>query len=389
MRTIGVVTTSRADYGLYRPILNRIKAEEDLELMLFVSGSHLSQEFGSTEKFIRRDGFEITHRVEMLLSSDSPRGIAKSMGLGTIGFAQAFAQSPPDLLLVLGDRFEMFAAVVAALPYKIPIAHIHGGELTEGAIDDAIRHSITKMSHLHFVATETYAQRVIQMGEEPWRVFVSGAPGLDNISDIQLFSQTEIEEKYDLRIRDPLFLITFHPVTLKYKKTEDYIQELLSALTDLEGTLIFTYPNVDTAGRVIIDQIKVFVTERPHSYLRTSLGTRGYFSVMSHAAAMIGNSSSGIVEAASFDLPVVNIGIRQKGRIRGKNIIDVGNTKEEILRGIELALSEEFVQKLKGMENIFGDGNAAKVIVQRLKDTKINDTLLIKQFIDYQRDSSK
>jgi len=380
MRTIGVITVARSDYGIYQPVLQRIQEDPDLRLRLIVTGMHLSPEFGLTVRTIEQDGFEIGERIEMLLSSDTPEGIAKSMGLGTIGFAQAYARLRPDILLVLGDRFEMHAAVVAALPFKIPVAHIHGGESTEGAIDEAIRHSITKMSHLHFVATEAYAQRVIQMGEEPWRVVVSGAPSLDNLHRIHLLSREELEEQYELDLKDPLLLVTYHPVTLEYEQTEMQMRELLAALEGVDATLIFTYPNADICGRLIIQMIREFTAERQQAQLVVNFGTQGYFSMMKHAAAMVGNSSSGIIEAASFKLPVVNVGSRQRGRVRGKNVIDVGYARAEILAGIEKAISPEFRATLSDMVNPYGNGHAAERIVDKLKHVKLSDELLLKRF---------
>lgn len=384
MRTIGVVTVSRSDYGIYLPVLQRIQEEPELSLRLFVAGMHLSPEFGLTVRAIEKDGFEIIERVEMLLSSDTPVGIAKSMGLGTIGFAQAYARSRPDILLVLGDRFEMHAAVVAALPFKIPVAHIHGGESTEGAIDEAMRHSITKMSHLHFVATEAYAQRVIHMGEEPWRIVVSGAPSLDNLPRIHLLSREEIEKQYELDLKPPLLLATYHPVTLEYEQTETHIRELLAALEEVDATIVFTYPNADTGSRLIVQMIREFTARHPRTQIRVSLGTEAYFSLMNHAVAMVGNSSSGIIEAASFKLPVVNIGSRQRGRVHGKNVIDVGCTHSEILAGIKKAVSPEFRASLVDLVNTYGDGHAAERIVDRLKRVELNDKLLRKHFYETQ-----
>ena len=251
MKTIGVVTVSRSDYGIYLPILRRIEADANLQLSLFVSGMHLSPEFGLTARMIEADGFQIREKVEMLLSSDTPEGIAKSVGVGMIGFAQAFQRSRPDILLVLGDRFDMYPAVCAALPFKIPVAHIHGGEITEGAIDESIRHSITKMSHLHFPATETYARRIRQLGEEDWRIMVSGAPGLDNIRDMHLFSKQEVAERFGFDPSMAVLLTTFHPVTLEYEDTDAHIASLLCALKEVDGQVLFTYPNPDTAGRGI------------------------------------------------------------------------------------------------------------------------------------------
>lgn len=382
MRTIGVVTVSRSDYGIYLPVLRRIREDSDLRLRLFVTGMHLSPEFGLTVQTIEQDGFEISERVEVLLSSDTPEGIAKSMGLGTIGFAQAYAHSRPDILLVLGDRFEMHAAVVAALPFNIPVAHIHGGELTEGAIDDAIRHSITKMSHLHFVATEVYARRAIQMGEEPWRVVVSGAPSLDNLHQVQLFNHEELEKRYEIDLVDLFILVTYHPVTLEYEQTEWHITELLAALEICDLHVVFTMPNADTGGRTIARMIGEFAATHSFAQAVDNLGTQGYFSMMALAAAMVGNSSSGIIEAASFELPVVNVGNRQRGRVRSLNVIDVDYNRTSIIEGIRRALAPEFRARLRGIRNSYGSGVASEKIVKVLKQVQLNDELVMKRFYD-------
>ena len=382
MRTIGVVTVSRSDYGIYLPVLKRIQEEPELRLHLIVSGMHLSPEFGLTERAIEQDGFEINERIEMLLSSDTPEGIAKSMGLGTIGFAQAFARFLPDILVVLGDRFEMYAAALAALPFKIPVAHIHGGELTEGAFDDALRHSITKLSHLHFVSTQEYARRVKQLGEEPWRITVSGAPSLDNIDSIDLLGTHELEDKYGLRLDRPQLLVTFHTVTLEYEQTKWQVGELLAALNSCEMPVVFTMPNADTNSSVVIRIIEEFVRRNPSARIVDNLGTRGYFSLMAVAAVMVGNSSSGIIEAPSFRLPVVNIGTRQNGRVRARNVIDVGYTSEEIVEGIKEAVSAEFRESLHGLVNPYGSGQASDKIVKTLKTVALDDRLIKKRFCD-------
>jgi len=382
MRTIGVVTVGRSDYGIYLPLLSRIQQDPDLQLYLIVSGMHLSPKFGLTVKAIKDDGFQINEQVEMLLSSDTPEGIAKSMGLGTIGFAQVYARFRPDILLVLGDRFEMHAAAVAAVPFKIPVAHIHGGELTQGAIDDALRHSMTKLSHLHFVSTNVYAKRVIQMGEEPWRVVTCGALSLDNLPTTCLLSRDEFADRFGITLPEKFLLVTYHPVTLEYEQTERQVRELLTALNATGLPVLFTMPNADTGGRVIRKMIGVFISDHPDSRGVENLGTQGYFSAMALATAMIGNSSSGIIEAASFSLPVVNVGNRQRGRIRGKNIIDVGYTHAEILAGIKKATSPEFRARSSDLVNPYGDGHAAERIVDRLKKVKLDDRLLQKYFYE-------
>jgi UDP-hydrolysing UDP-N-acetyl-D-glucosamine 2-epimerase len=379
-RRIGVVTVARSDYGIYLPILRRIQEEPDLELLLLVGGMHLSPEFGMTVNILEADGFKSAARVEMLLSSDSPEGIAKSVGVGVMGFAQAYAQLKPDLLLMLGDRFEMLSAAVAALPFKIPVAHIHGGESTEGLIDEAIRHSITKMSHIHFASTEAHGARIRQMGEEPWRVTVSGAPSLDNLKKMTLLSREALEQKQGIDLSEPPLLVTYHPVTLDYENTEYHVNELLEALKACNSRLIFTFPNADTSGRKIIEMIQAFVKKTPRASLAVNLGTEGYFSLMSHAAAMVGNSSSGIVEAASFKLPVVNIGDRQRGRFHDRNVIDSGYTRKEILEAIHKVTSPGFRATLKGLVNPYGDGQAAERIVSGLKSASLDSTLLLKKF---------
>ena len=381
MRTIGVVTGSRSDYGIYLPILRRMQQDPELKLHLIVTGMHLAHQFGFTVKTIEQDGFEIGDRIEMLLMSDTSEGLAKSLGVGVMGFAESYARCRPDILLVLGDRLEMLAAVAASLTFRIPVAHIHGGESTEGAIDELIRHAITKMSHLHFASTESYARRIIQMGEEPWRVVVSGAPSLDNLSEIHLLSPQELKELNGLTLSDCTLLVTYHPVTLELDETEAQMRELLSALEELDCGVIFTYPNADAQNHLVIEMIHEFAARNERrSQIVANLGTQGYFSLMSHAAAMVGNSSSGIIEAASFKLPVVNIGNRQSGRLRGKNVIDVGYARTEIADGIKKALSAEFKASLSDLVNPYGDGQATDRIIGKLREIKLDEVLLRKRF---------
>ena len=382
-RKVAAITVARSDYGLLYPVIKRIEETPELQLQLLVTGMHLSPEFGNTVKVIQEDGFEICEKVEMLLSSDTPTGLAKSMGLGTIGFAQVYEKIKPDLILVLGDRFEMHCAVVAAMPFKIPVAHIHGGESTEGAIDELIRHSITKMSHIHFPSTEFYAERIKRMGEEDWRIFVSGAPGLDNIRMLEpLMSKEEFKEKYDIDLELPTIIVTYHPVTLEYENTLWQLQNLLAALEAVNQQIVFTYPNADTMGRLIIEMINDFAKKHSRVHIRINLGQHGYLSLMRYASAMVGNSSSGIIEAPSFELPVVNIGSRQRGRVRARNVIDVGYSKDEIYDGIKKALSPELKRSLKGLVNPYGEGKASQIIVDVLKSIEINDELLLKKFND-------
>lgn len=382
MRLIGAVTVSRSDYGIYTPILREIKARSDLRLRLYVSGAHLSPQFGFTVKAIEADGFEIHETIEMLLDADTPQAMAKSMGLGTIGFAQAFAREPPDILLALGDRFEMHAAVVAAVPLRIPVAHIHGGELSQGAIDDAFRHSITKLSHLHFVSTADYARRVVQLGEEPWRVIVSGAPSLDNLKNLDLLSRAELEGQFDFDLSAPFLLVTYHPVTLETDQIEEQMQNLLAALETIGIGVVFTYPGADASSHFIIDALRQFVKKHRFAQLAVNLGTRAYFSMMKLAVAMVGNSSSGIIEAASFCLPAVNIGNRQDGRLRPDNVIDVGYAQEEIISGIQRAMVTDFRHSLLNVKNPYGDGNAARKIVDTLASIELDREFTIKRFHD-------
>ena len=382
IRRIGVVTVGRSDYGLYRPILERIMGEPTLQLQLIVAGMHLAPEWGLTVRMIEQEGWPIAERVDCQLTSDRPEGIAVSMGMGTAGFARAYVRLRPDLLMVLGDRFEMHAAAVAAVPFTIPLAHIHGGEITEGATDNAWRHSLTKLSHLHFVSTDEARRRVEQMGEESWRVIISGAPSLDNLKTMRRLEQAELEAQLGVRLDPPPLLVTYHPVTLEYAQAEWQVGELLGALTAYGRPVIFTQSNADTNGHVIQRAIKAYVQHQPRSRLVENLGTQAYFSLMVHAAAMVGNSSSGIIEAPSLGLPVVNIGTRQQGRLRAENVIDVGYRREEILRGLEEALRPPFRQQLQGRPNPYGDGHASEMIVSRLREVVLDDRLLRKRFVE-------
>ena len=382
MRKIAAVTVSRSDYGLLLPVLRRIQEDPKLNLALIVAGMHLAPEFGMTVQMIENDGLEIAERVEMTLSSDTPEGVSKSMGLGMIGFSSAYARLRPDLLVVLGDRFEMHAAAAAALPFNIPVAHIHGGELTEGAIDEQLRHSITKMSHLHFASTELYSRRIRQMGEPADRVFWVGSPGIDNIRCTERYSEREFEQVYGIAVDHPCLLVTYHPVTLEYEQTEYQVDQLLDALNRLGVEAVFTYPNADTMGRYIIKRIEQFRQDSDgRVYVMPNLGSKGYLSLMGLVDAMVGNSSSGIIEAASFGLPVVNIGNRQKGRERERNVIDVGYDTDEILAGVNRALEPSFRRELVGMSNPYGDGRAAEQIVDVLKAVNL-EPLRFKVFRD-------
>lgn len=380
-KRIAVVTSSRADYGYLLPIIRELSNAPEFDLQLIVSGSHLSPAHGSTVRAIEEDGFAIAERVELLTDSDSASAIAKAIGIGVIGFAQAYARLEPDLLLLLGDRFEMFAAAAAMLPFAKPIAHIAGGESSEGAIDEAIRHSLTKMSHLHFVQTSQYRDRVVQMGEEPWRVTVSGSPSLDNLREFSPLPERELSERVGLSLDCPPLLVTFHPVTLEYSAARDQIGEVLAAVEASGLPVVFTAPNADTNGQEIRGAIESFVAQHAASAsLVVNLGTRGYFSLMQKALLMLGNSSSGIIEAASFSLPVVNVGDRQRGRIHGENVIDVPCTRDAILTAMRAAAASSFRDRIRGMQNPYGEGNAAKAIVDILRRTPFDRSLLLKRF---------
>ena len=365
---ICVATGTRAEYGLLKPLIDKIKSDKDLELQLLVTGAHLSPEFGLTYQQILDDDYEGVERVEMLLSSDSATGIVKSMGLGMIGYADTLEKLKPDLLVILGDRYEMLAVASAALIFKIPIAHLHGGELTEGAYDDAIRHAITKMSSLHFTSTEEYRNRVIQMGEQPANVHNVGAIGLDNIKSLPLLSLAELEEQLEIRFLKYNYLITFHPETLSNLPVEVQFQELLDALdTQQDSFFIFTKANADTSGRVINKMIDEYVATYPgKSIAFASMGQLRYLSAMKHCTAVVGNSSSGIIEAPSFHKPTINIGDRQKGRIQAGCIMNV-----PAIRG---SISEAFTEilqngKLASFSNPYGDGHVADKIIKVLKGT--------------------
>lgn len=382
MRTICAVTVGRSDWGIYRPVLEAIRQHSQLKLHLIASGAHLLPSHGLTINEITNDGFTVDETVDMLLAADTPEAVATSMGLGTVGFASVFRRARPDLLLVLGDRFEMHAAAVAATPFRIPIAHIHGGEVTQGAIDDAYRHAMSKYSHLHFVSTSEHARRVIQLGEEPWRVTISGAPALDNLATMPLLSVAELESLVGMKLDRPPLLVTMHPVTLQYEQADQQIRSLLTVLQETDLPIVMTRPNADTSHSVILDQLEQFCTGRENTRMVSSLGTRAYFSLMNSAAAMLGNSSSGIIEAASFRLPVVNIGLRQTGRPRSANVIDTDCSADDIRQGLHRAMSASFRETLSGLINVYGDGRAAGRIVEVLNRVPLNEKLTIKRFHD-------
>ncbi|QEK52218.1 UDP-N-acetylglucosamine 2-epimerase (hydrolyzing) [Pedobacter aquae] len=365
-----IVTGTRAEYGLLKPLIDSFAQDERFQLQLCVTGAHLSPEFGLTYQQIIQDGYQQIEKVEMLLSSDSAVGITKSMGLALIGFADVLERLKPDVLVILGDRYEMLAVASAALIFKIPIAHLHGGELTEGAYDDAIRHAITKMSSLHFTSTEAYRQRVIQLGENPQHVHHVGAIGLDNIKNLNLLSLAALQEQLQVKFLEYNYLITFHPETHAKIGVEAQFQELLKALdTQADSLFIFTKANADTHGRTINQMIDDYVSKNPQKAIAfTSMGQLRYLSAMKYCTAVIGNSSSGIIEAPSFHKPSINIGDRQKGRVQASSVINVNASTSEIVVAINnIKLSKENFNNI----NPYGDGHTAEKIVKIIAETSL------------------
>jgi UDP-N-acetylglucosamine 2-epimerase (non-hydrolysing)/GDP/UDP-N,N'-diacetylbacillosamine 2-epimerase (hydrolysing) len=376
-RTIAVITTSRADYShLYWP-LRELDAHPDVDLKLIVLASHLSPEFGHTVQEIEKDGFAIAARLECLLSSDTDVGMAKSIGLAVLSLADTLAVMRPDLILLIADRYEMLAPAAVALALRIPIAHIEGGELSQGAIDDAVRNALTKMSHIHFTSTEGARDRVISMGEEPWRVHRAGAPSLDHLRKSKLLSQSEIESGLQIDLSRPTTVIAYHPVTL-LSDTNAEADEIFAALTQLPQQLVFCYPNADAGSRDLAARIRSLLTQRQEAHLFTNLPAVEYWSLLRHATLFLGNSSSGIMETASFALPTVNIGMRQQGRERARNIVDTPAVAKSILDAVHKAESSDFRASLKGMTNPYGDGCAAERIVHVLTTLAPRDELLLK-----------
>lgn len=381
MRKICVVTGSRAEYGLLSNLMKLIQNDSELLLQVIATNMHLSPEFGLTYKEIVNDGFKIDKKVEMLLSSDTPNATSKSTGLAIIGFADAYEDLAPDLIIVLGDRFEILAAVAAALFYRIPIAHLHGGEITEGAFDNSIRHAITKMSHLHFTSTEDSRKRVIQMGEDPKLVFNVGAIGLDNIRHLNLHTKLVLEKNLNFKIDSKTILVTFHPVTLEKNTSEEQIGNLLNALGNIDNLrIIFTFPNSDTNGRIIIKMINHFVeTNIRRAIAFRSLGTMNYLSCLQYIDAVVGNSSSGIIEVPSFGIPTLNIGNRQKGRLKAETVIDCEPTYEDILDKLKYILTDAFRESCRNKLNPYEKDGTASSIFKSIKNIQL-DELINKRF---------
>jgi len=377
-RKICVITSSRAEYGLLYWLMKQFQASNDFKLQLIVTGMHLSQEFGRIYKEIKKE-FKVNKKIEILLSSDTSIGISKSMGLTQISFSEAYEELNPDLILVLGDRYEIFSAAASAMIAKIPIAHIHGGELTQGAFDDSIRHSITKMSHLHFTATKKYKNRVIQLGEDARKVFNVGGLGVENIKRNKILNKSEFEKSINFKLNLKNILVTFHPVTLENKTSKKQFKELLYVIEKLKDTnIIFTKSNSDTDGKIINKMIDDYVARNTHKSIAfTSLGQSRYMSALKYVDAVVGNSSSGLLEAPSFRIGTVNIGDRQKGRIKAKSVIDCSANKKEIKKAIDKIYSKKFQTLLKNVKNPYSGGNTSKKIVNVLK--KISFPLSIKK----------
>lgn len=381
-RKICIVTGTRAEYGLLRWVMEDIRQKPGLELQVIATGMHLSPEFGLTYLEIERDDFRIDRKLETLLSADTPSGLAKSMGLGLISIGEALQQLKPDLMLVLGDRFEIFSAVAAAMVARIPVVHLHGGETTEGAFDEAIRHSITKMSHLHFVAAEEYRKRVIQLGEHPDRVFLVGGLGVDSLKKLTMLDRRELEASLGFELGRKNLLVTFHPTTLENSSSFQQMEALLEALEMLEDThLIFTMPNADTDGRVLFNLVEKFVAKHSNARAYTSLGQLRYLSCIRHVDGVVGNSSSGLTEVPSFGKGTINIGDRQKGRLRADSVIDCSPDKKSIERALHLLYSKAFQTTLKNVRNPYGEGGASKKIVQVLQEYPL-ESILKKSFYD-------
>lgn len=381
MKKVCIVTGTRAEYGLLKPLIKKVNEDNDLILQLLVTGMHLSPEFGLTYNEIINDGFEITEKVEMLLSSDTSVGISKSMGLAMISFSEVFERIKPDILVILGDRYEIFAVASAAMIAKIPIAHLHGGEATEGLIDEAIRHSITKMSYLHLTSTEEYRNRVIQLGENPNRVFNVGAIGVENIKNLNFIEEDILGKEIGINFSKEVVLLTFHPTTLENNSAEEQFKNILNSLDKFNHIkIIFTKANSDTEGRIINKLIDKYVLDNPKKCVAyTSMGQLRYLSAMKYCSVVVGNSSSGIIEAPIFKKPTINIGDRQKGRIQTDSIINCNPIDEEITSAIKKALSKEFNDKLKNLKTPYGDGIVSERIIEILKDYLLNHKISIKK----------
>ena len=384
MKKIVILTATRAEYGLLMPIIKKLTDMQGIETKVAVTGAHLSPEFGMTVNEIERDGISIDKKIEILLSGDTSVSISKSMGLAMISFAEYFEESRPDALLVLGDRYETLAVCSVAANARIPIVHLYGGETTEGAVDEAVRHAITKMSYLHFTSTDDYRKRVIQLGEDPTRVFSTGAMGIENVLSIKRMDKKELEASLGCSLGEKYAVGTFHPVTLENASAEQQVDELIEAIRQFKDiTFLFTKANADADGRVINKKLAEYATEADNVILVDSLGMVRYLSAISQAEFVIGNSSSGLIEVPSFQIPTINIGDRQKGRIQGETVINCAPDHDEIISALRKAMSEEFRDKIGNSINPYGDGKTSDKIVTVVKDFLINEKFnLKKKFYD-------
>lgn len=379
-KVISILTATRAEYSLLKPIITKLNTVEEFDVRIVVTGAHLSPEFGLTYKEIENDGLRIDDKIEILLSSDTPSSISKTMGLAMISFADYFEKLNPNLLIVLGDRYETLAVAITAMNKRIPIAHLYGGETTEGAVDESIRHAITKLSYLHFTSTEDYRKRVVQLGEQPERVYNVGAVGIENILNEKLLSREELEYKLNIDLTKPYAMVTFHPVTLEKNSSKKQVESLLKVCTEYKDiNFIFTKANSDSDGRIINQFIDEYAIENDNIFVFTSLGMIKYLSALKYCSMVIGNSSSGLLEAPSFGIPTINIGDRQKGRLQADSIINCEPTKEEIGKALVVALSNEFKDKANKTVNPYGDGNTSAKIVEVIKDYLLNNKINLKK----------
>lgn len=376
-KKICIVTGTRAEYGLLKPLIDKVGKDSELELQLIVTGMHLSPEYGLTYKEIEKQGYKIDEKIEMLLSSDTPVGISKTMGLAMISFSEVYERLKPDMVIVLGDRYEIFCAASSAMISRIPIAHLHGGEITEGVVDECIRHAITKMSYLHFTSIDEYRNRVIQLGEHPDRVFNVGAIGIENIKNMKLLSKKELEKDIKFEFGKKTVLVTFHPVTLENNSAKKQFTELLDALDEIRDLrIILTKANSDTDGRIINSMIDEYVERNKDKAITyTSMGQLRYLSAMRYVDAVVGNSSSGIIEAPSFKVPTINIGDRQKGRFQAESVINCRPEKKDILESFKKAFSYEFKNKIKDIRNPYGDGTVSDKVIEIIK-MYLNENLI-------------
>lgn len=383
-KIISIITGTRAEYSLLKPLYEKLTRFDDFDVRLAVTGSHLSSEFGMTYKEIEEDGLIIDEKIQILSDSDTPEAITKSMGVALIEFGAYFSKLKPDIVILLGDRYEALAIASAATLLRIPIAHLHGGEITEGAIDDAFRHAITKLSYLHFTSTEAYRKRVIQLGEAPSRVYAVGALGIENIKNLSLLSKSQLEDALQFSLEKPYCVVTFHPVTLEDNQAKEQVLALLDACESRKDlAFVFTKANADTDGRLINQTIQSYVERNNHFLLVDSLGSKKFLSALKYAKMVIGNSSSGIIEAPSFSIPTINIGDRQRGRIQSKSIINCKPEKQSILEAMKLAESDAFLTTIRHTINPYGDGNTSEKIVNIIRDFLIQGKIdLKKTFFD-------